>query len=513
MLPSPAALATLVTRSPEATGALAVEAPFTGRPLGHVPEGTAACVALAAGRARAAQPAWAARPVGERAAVVVRFLDLLLRHRAALLDLMQDEAGKARRSAAEEVVDVLLNGRYYAVRAAGLLGPHRRRGVVPGLTHVTEGAIPVGVVGVIAPWNYPLTVPISDALPALLAGNAVVLKPSELTPFTALAALVLLRAAGLPDDVLQVVTGYGEPVGAALVEAADFVQFTGSTAVGRRVAEVCGRRLVPCSMELGGKNPALVLADADVGVAAEGLARGAFANAGQLCIHPERIFVDRSVYARFRDAFAARAAALVVGPGRGWDVEVGSLASLPQLRKVEAHVADAVAKGARVLAGGHARPDLGPLFYAPTVLEGVAEGMDVWADETFGPVVSLYPFDTEDEAVARANGSAYGLNASVWTRDAARGRALARRLRCGTVGVNDPYGAAWGSTDAPMGGVGASGLGRRHGAHGLLKYTEPQTVAVQRGRALAPGPGEPPGPFFDAFARAAGFLRHVPGLR
>ena len=513
MLPSPAALAALVARSPEATGSIPVEAPFTGAVLGHVPAGTAACVALAVKRARAAQPAWAALPVRARAAVVLRFHDLLLRHRAALLDLMQDEAGKARRHAAEEVVDVLLNARYYAVRAPGLLAPRARRGVVPGLTRVAEGALPVGVVGVIAPWNYPLTVPISDALPALLAGNAVVLKPSELTPFTALAAVLLLRAAGLPEDVLQVVTGYGDPVGAALAETADFVQFTGSTAVGRRVAEVCGRRLVPCSMELGGKNPALVLTDADLGAAVEGLARGAFANAGQLCIHPERILVDRTVYGRFRDAFAARVDALVLGAGRGWDVEVGSLASAAQLRKTEAHVADAVAKGARVLTGGHARPDLGPSFYAPTVLEGVTAEMAVFAEETFGPVVSLYPFGTEAEAVALANASPYGLNASVWTRDAARGAALARRLRCGTVGVNDPYGAAWGSTDAPMGGLGASGLGRRHGAHGLLKYTEAQTVAVQTGRPLAPGPGEPPGRFFDGFARAAGLLRHLPGLR
>ena len=223
--------------------------------------------------------------------------------------------------------------------------------------------------------------------------------------------------------------------------------------------------------------------------------------------------VDYDMYRSFRDRLAARTRALRLAADFSLATEVGSLASAEGLAKTRAHVDDAVALGARVLAGGTARPDVGPLFYAPTLLEGVRPGMRAWSEETFGPVAALAPFETEDQAVALANETDYGLNASVWTRDAARGERIAARLRCGTVGVNDPYGAAWASVDAPMGGMKASGLGRRHGEAGLLKFTDAQTVAVQRGRPLAPTDTEDAAVYFDRLTRALSFVRHVPGLR
>ncbi len=310
---------------------------------------------------------------------------------------------------------------------------------------------------------------------------------------------------------MQVVPGAGEVVGQALAARADFVQFTGSTEVGRQVAAVAAARLVPASMELGGKNAALVLADAPLGRTVEGLVRACFANAGQLCISAERVLIHAARYEEVRGSLAARVRAMRVGAGPGYEVEMGALASAEQFHKTAAHVADAVAKGARVVCGGHALPHLGPTFYAPTLLEGVAPGMRAHDEETFGPVVALEPFETEAEAIARANSTPYGLNASVWTADTAHGRRLARRLHVGTVGVNDGYAAAWGSTDAPMGGMKASGLGRRHGAYGLLKFTEAQTVATQRLHGLGPSPYEAPGAYFRTLARLTALLGHVPG--
>ena len=491
----------------------AVVAPFTGEAVAHIPEGTAADVERAYARARRAQEAWAARPVYERAAVLMRYHDWILNHQDEGLDLVQLEAGKARLDAFYEIFDTATVARHYAVQGRRILERDHARGALPLLTRTEVNHHPVGLVGIIAPWNYPLSMAITDALPALLAGNAVVLKPAEQTPLTALWAAEGLYACGLPRDLLHVIPGPGSEIGTPIIDGADFVCFTGSTATGRKVGEQAGRRLIGCSLELGGKNPMIVLDDADLDRTVEGAVRACFSSAGQLCIAAERLYVHSSLADAFATRFASRIRQMRVGPGYGWDLEMGSLVSQEQFDKVAEHVADAVAKGAEVLVGGQARPDLGPFFYEPTLLASVPETATLFREETFGPVVSLYTFETEEEAVALANDSDMGLNASVWTASEARGLRVARRLQCGTVNVNEAYAATWASLDAPMGGFKQSGLGRRHGDHGLLKYTEAQTVAVQRLLPIAPPPGVLPRQFAALATAALRLLKHVPGLR
>ncbi|MEU1426690.1 succinic semialdehyde dehydrogenase [Nocardia sp. NPDC005746] len=478
-------LATRVTAAPGAT-AVTKTIPYTGAPLTDLPVSTSTDVDAAFARAQAAQKRWAATSFRDRKAIMLRFHDLLLDRQHEVLDLMQAESGKTRRDAFLEVVDVAIVARYYARRAAGLLAPTRRRGAIPLLTHTTELRHPKGVVAVISPWNYPLSMAASDAIPALLAGNAVVQKPDTQTALTALWALDLMREAGLPDDVWQMVVGRGSDIGDALMDNADYIMFTGSTASGRRIARDAGERLIGASLELGGKNAMLVLDDADIDRAAAGAVDACFPSAGQLCVSIERLYVAESIRTEFVAAFVARTRALSTGAAYDFSRDVGSLTTVSQLETVTAHVDDAVTKGATVLAGGRARPDLGPLFFEPTILTDVTPEMTLCTHETFGPVVSIYAFDSLDDAVERANATPYGLNAGVWTRDGAKGRAVAARLHAGTVNVNDAFAAAWGSIDAPMGGVGDSGLGRRHRAEGILKYTEAQTVAHQRVMGFTP---------------------------
>lgn len=471
------------------SGRTANHTPFTGEKLADLPESTPEDVEKAYERARAAQAVWAQVPVRERAAVLLRFHDLILERQAEVLDLIQLETGKARLHAHEEVQAVAVAARHYGRKAPAYLKPKRHTGAVPTLTKVTELRHPRGVVGQIAPWNYPLELSVGDAIPAFVAGNAVVMKPDTETCLTALWARDLLIEASLPAEVFQVVIGEGPVVGPEVVRHADYVSFTGSTRTGREVAQGAAARLVGVSLELGGKNAMLVLEDADIDKAAAGAVRACFSSAGQLCISIERLYVHESIADAFLERFAARTKAMRLGTSLAYGADMGSLVGDRQLETVTRHVDEAVAKGAKVVAGGVARPDIGPYFYEPTILDGVSEPMAVCTEETFGPVVSIYRFTDEDAAIEEANSTAYGLNASVWTKDGRRGHAVAARLRAGTVNVNEGYASAYGSVQSPMGGMKDSGLGRRHGSEGILKYTEAQTVAQQRLLPMAPSFG------------------------
>jgi len=491
----------------------AVAAPWTGEVLAEAPLCTAADALAAVAGAREVQREWAARPLRKRARLLVGIHDLIWRESEAILDIIQAETGKARCHCFEEVGDVAVMARYYAFHGPRHLRPRRRRGGVPLLTRIREYRHPVGIAALISPWNYPLTLSLSDLLAALLAGNGAVLKPDRLTPFTALWALDLLERAGLPAGLVRVVTGRGSELAPALIAASDFLMFTGSTQTGRLLASEAGSHLVDCTMELGGKNAMIVCAGADLDRAARVAVWDCFSSTGQLCVSIERIYVEAAVADDFAARFVRETERLRLGAAFDYSADMGSLISAEQLAKVTAHVDEAVAAGARVLTGGRPRPDLGPLFYEPTILSDVPEDAVVLGEETFGPVVSLLPVAGIEEAVAAANDSPYGLNAAVWDRNARRARALARRLETGTVSVNDSYRASWISADAPQGGWKDSGLGRRHGREGLLKYTEVQTVAVQRLLPIGPPPGWSEERFHRLLERLLRLLRRIPGLR
>ncbi len=467
-------------------GSVPVSSPLDGAPLAHIPQSTPDDVAEAYRRARAAQARWARTPLDQRAEALLRLHDIVLDRQDEILDLIQLESGKARKHAFDEPLHIALTARYYARTAHQHLDTERKIGVVPGLTRVEVNHVPKGVVGIISPWNYPFTMALCDGLPALLAGNAVVTKPDAQTMLSALLGAQLLEEAGFPRDLWQVVAGPGRELGTPIIDRADYLCFTGSTATGRHIARQCAERLIGCSLELGGKNPILVLRDADVERAAEGAVRASFSNAGQLCVSTERMFVADQVYDRFVERFVARTQAMSLGATLGWESDMGTLISADQLETVTAHVDDAVAKGARVLAGGKARPDLAPYFYEPTVLEGVSPDMTCFGHETFGPVVSLYRFHDEADAIARANDGEYGLNGSIYSQDGDRARSMARQIKCGTVNINEAFAATFASVDSPMGGMRESGMGRRQGAEGILRYTETQSVGTQRLLRFAP---------------------------
>jgi len=481
----PSHVARLTDRILSTTGrTLPLTSPLDGAPLANIPQSSAEDVAEAYRRARIAQVAWSRTPIEQRSAALLRLHDIVLDRTAEILDLITLESGKARKHAYDEVLHVALTARYYARTAHRHLDTRRAPGVIPVLTRVDHNRIPKGVVGIISPWNYPLTMAISDGIPALLAGNAVVTKPDAQTMLTALLGAEMLEQAGIPRDLWVVVAGPGRELGTPMIERSDYICFTGSTATGKIIARQCAERLIGCSLELGGKNPILVLRDADIEKAAEGAVRASFSNAGQLCVSTERMFVADQVYDRFVERFVARTQAMTLGAGLDWEIDMGTLISQDQVDTAVAHVDDAVAKGARVLAGGHARPDLAPYFFEPTILEGVTPEMTCFGHETFGPVVSVYRFHDEADVIARANDGEYGLNASIYSQDGKRAREMAKQIKCGTVNINEGFGASFASLDAPMGGMRESGMGRRQGAEGIHRYTESQSVATQRGIKL-----------------------------
>jgi acyl-CoA reductase-like NAD-dependent aldehyde dehydrogenase len=463
-------------------------APWTGEPLVDMVTSSPQDVVAAFARARAAQARWAAVAPAERAKVFLRYYDLVLRNKQ-LMDLIQVQTGKTRFTAFEETLDVAGMSLYYARNAPAFLEPRRRKGGLPFATRVTELRHPKGVVSVISPFNYPLSDGICDVIPALIAGNGVVFKPDTQTALTPLLARELLVKAGLPAGLWQIVIGEPADIGDSLIDGADHVCFTGGNAAGRQIAVAAAARMIGATMQLGGKNPMLVLSDADLAKVVPAAARAAFVSGGQMCLCAERIYVHRDLYRTFVDRLVAHTRTLRIGSGLDFGYDVGSLSSPRQLAKTARHVEDAVAHGARVEVGGRARPDLGPCHYEPTVLTGVTPAAEIYTEETFGPVVSVYPFADEDEALRLANATEYGLNASIWTEDVARARGLAERINSGAVNINEGYVSTHISYDAPMGGRKASGYGRRHGEQGLLSMCDVQIVASQHGIGFDPKPG------------------------
>ena len=481
----------LVARVPGSGGATwKLTEVYSGEVLVELPQSTPADIEQAFVRSRIAQREWARWPLAKRLKVFKKAHSLFVSQAHTTADLIQAESGKNRRMAIEESCDPPMVMSYYLKRAAKVLAPTRRGGPVPFVSHSTEIRQPKGVVGIIAPWNFPFATGLSDAIPALIAGNGVVVKPDNKTALSPLHGVAMLEKAGLPPGLVQVVCGEGPDVGPTLIDNANYVMFTGSTATGRVIGERAGRNLIGCCLELGGKNPMIVLPDADMDDVVQGALFGAFGNTGQICMHIERMYLPEARYEEFRTAFVAATEALKMGATYDFEPELGSLISVDHRDRVASHVEDAVAKGATVLTGGRARPDVGPAFFEPTILEGVTQDMLAGSCETFGPVVALHRYRTVDEAVGLANDTDYGLNASVWGTDLAAAEAVARRIHSGNVNVNDILATAYASKGTPSGGVKQSGVGARHGDQGLLKYTDVQNIGVLKKQVIGVQPGQ-----------------------
>jgi len=474
-------------RAPETAGQAAEEIisydPATGEELGRAPVATAGDVARAVERARAAQAAWGALSYAERARVVLKARSVALDEMDAIAELISRESGKPVTEALMmELVPTLDLMQFFARRTARLLRAEKINIGQYALMGRSSRIVykPLGVVGIISPWNFPWAIPLGEVVMALMAGNAVILKPSELTPLVGVRIGEVFARAGLPDGLLTVVTGDGR-TGAALVEAGvDKIMFTGSVATGRRVAEAAARRLIPCVLELGGKDPMIVFEDANLEAAAQAAVWGAFANAGQACASVERCYVQERIAEEFTARVVELTRALKQDTGTREGADIGAMSSARQREIVESHVRDATERGARVLVGGGrgGGSERGS-FHEPTVLDKVDHTMELMREETFGPVLPLMTFRTEEEAVARANDSPYGLTASVWTRDIRRGERVAERLEAGTVMVNEVL-YTHGIAQTPWGGVKLSGIGRTHGRAGLLELVSARHIHVNR---------------------------------
>lgn len=460
-----------------------VRNPADGTVVGHVCDHPVDAVSGVVAELRRRQPEWESLGVAGRAKWLLRFQDWLIDNGARLTDVVQSETGKTRFDAEIEVPAAIDLAKYWARHAPGFLAeehprPHSPIGVTKRL--ITRFC-PYPVVGIVTPWNLPLLNPCFDAFAALMAGAAVVVKPSEVTPLSAVELARGWGEIGAPP-VLRVVTGGGD-TGRAVVDRVDYVQFTGSTATGRAIATACGDTLTPYSLELGGKDPAIVLADADLERAAAGIVYGGLFNSGQVCISVERVYVEAAGYERFVATLLERVQRLRQGhDDRGFRFDIGAMATRAQCDIVRRHVDDAVARGARILLGGNVSDSAA--FFEPTVLVDVDHSMACLTEETFGPLLPVIKVADEDEAVRLANDSVYGLSATVWCGDRRRGERVARRLEVGAVNINDAF-ANMVNFAVPMGGWKNSGVGARFGgAAGIRKYCRPQAILAPRGLQL-----------------------------
>src|SRR5271156_5129436 len=433
-------------------------------------------------RARNAQKEWATRPLRERCAMLRGLRDAIFARRDEIAEVITREAGKPRVEAIfAEVLLALDTADFLARQAPRWLRPER----VPHHNLAMKAKSgwlefdPLGVVAIISPWNYPFSIPMAQVIPALATGNAVLLKPSELTPWCGQLVGELVEQAKFPRDLVQVLQGRGD-LGAAIIESApDKVFFTGSVATGQRIAEACAKKLIPSVLELGGKDAMIVLADADLDIASSAAVWGGFMNCGETCISVERLYVEQPGAERFTQLCVEKTKKLRIGPATDPDAEIGPMIRLIQLEKVEAQLRDAVERGAQVLTGGNRRPDLGENFLQPAVVTNVDHSMQLMREETFGPVIAIRAVANADEAVALANDSPFGLSASVWTANNARGREIASRVRAGSVMVND-VASYYGITEAPHGGPGSSGWGHTHSRLGLLEMVRVKYIDVDQ---------------------------------
>jgi acyl-CoA reductase-like NAD-dependent aldehyde dehydrogenase len=462
-------------------GEVPVENPVTGDVVAYVADMSAGDVAALARRGRAAQPDWQAGGFDARAEVLLQMRAWLMRHSERVVATIVSETGKTWEDAYIAELSYTAGAlTFWATRAQRLLRDERIRASTLAIRskRLITRYEPLGLVGVIGPWNYPMTTSFGDAIPALMAGNSVILKPSEITPLTSLLMADGLLQCGLPAGVLQVATGRGA-TGGALVDEADMIMFTGSASTGRKIMARAAQTVTPVSLELGGKDPMIVLADADVERAANAAVYYSMLNSGQTCISIERVYVEAPVYDDFVRRVVAKVSELRQGRSTGAaTAEVGSMTTAAQLAIVERHVADAVGKGARALTGGRRAAAQGR-FYQPTVLVDVDHTMLAMTEETFGPTLPIMRVADAEEALRLANDSRYGLAASIYTRDRKRGERLARRLQAGSVCIDDAVLSGL-AIELPMGGWKASGLGSRHGAGGIRKYTRQQSLLTTR---------------------------------
>jgi succinate-semialdehyde dehydrogenase/glutarate-semialdehyde dehydrogenase len=467
-----------ITESADGHRRLRLSGPARLEPLGEIELATAADVAVASERARKVQPEWASSSFRVRQRLLERALRSLVERQEEFLDVIVSETGKPREEAhATEILAACDALQFYAKRAGRILAD---RTVPLHLMKTKKLRIsyrPLGVVGIITPWNFPFLLALNPTVQALMAGNAVLLKPSEVTPLSGQLIEQLLRSAGFPDGVFQLLLGDGE-TGAALVNAGlDKISFTGSVGTGRRVAEACARQLIPCTLELGGKDPMIVCRDADLERAAAGAVYGAFANAGQICVSTERVYVVEEVADAFTRKVLEKTAALRQGPEG--ETDVGAIIDAGQLDVIEQQIADATQRGAKVLTGGRRNPAWPGLYFEPTVLTDVDHDMQVMREETFGPVLPIMRVRDDEEALRLANDTRFGLNASIWTRDKRRGVELAKAIRAGSAVVNDCL-ITYAIPESPFGGRGESGIGQVNGEAGLKGYCHAQSIVIDR---------------------------------